>query len=84
MGEGNTIQWWKSCSNQLHGITKKGFNSLIILRLWIIWNHRNSCVFDDLSPNLDAAIRRAREEKELWELAGAKSLSLLMAPIPGI
>jgi hypothetical protein len=34
MGEGNTMQWWKSCSDQLHGITKKGFNSLIILGLF--------------------------------------------------
>jgi hypothetical protein len=41
-------------------------------------------VFDGLSPNLDAAIRRAGEEKEIWELAGAKSLALLMALIPGI
>jgi hypothetical protein len=34
MGEGNTMQWWKSCSDQLHGIAKKGFNSLIILGLF--------------------------------------------------
>jgi hypothetical protein len=41
-------------------------------------------VFGGLSPNLDAAIIRAGEEKEVWKLAGAKNLALLMAPIPGI
>jgi hypothetical protein len=41
-------------------------------------------VFGGLSPNLDAAIRRAGEEKEVWKLARAKNLALLMAPIPGI
>jgi hypothetical protein len=37
-------------------------------------------------PTLDVAstIRKAEEELELWEMAGAKSFSLLMAPIPGI
>jgi hypothetical protein len=28
------MQWWKSSSNQLQGIAKKGFNSLIIPGLW--------------------------------------------------
>jgi hypothetical protein len=78
------MQWWKSYNDQLQQIAKKGFNSLIILVLWSIWNHRNRCVFDGLSPNLETAIRRAKEERELWELAGAKSLALLTAPIPGV
>ena len=78
------MQWWKGYNDQLQQIAKKGFNSLIILVLWSIWNHRNRCVFDGLSPNLETAIRRAKEERELWELAGAKSLALLTAPIPVI
>jgi hypothetical protein len=65
-------------------IARKGLNSSIILGLWTIWNHRNRCVFDGLFPNLETAIRRAKEEREMWELAGAKSLALLTAPIPVI
>jgi hypothetical protein len=29
---------------------------------------------------LEASIRRAREEREIWELAGAKNLDLLTTP----
>jgi hypothetical protein len=61
----------------------KGLDSLIILGFWTIWNHRHSCVFDKITPNVDAAIR-AEEERVLWEMAGAKNLSLLTAPIPGL
>jgi hypothetical protein len=25
---------------------KKGFNSVVILRAWSLWKHRNKCVFD--------------------------------------
>lgn len=41
-------------------------------------------VFDGFTPSLDAAIGRADEETEIWELAGAKSLALLFAPIPAV
>jgi hypothetical protein len=82
-GEGSFMQWWQRCSDQLRGIAKKGFNSLITLRLWTLWNHRNGCVFDKILPNLGAAIRKA-EERDLWVLAGAKNLDLLTAPIPGL
>jgi hypothetical protein len=35
-------------------------------------------------PNVDSAFRKVEEDMNLWEMAGAKSLSLLMAPIPGL
>jgi hypothetical protein len=36
-----------------------------------------------LIPDVASAIRKV-EELELWEMAGAKSLSLVTAPISGI
>lgn len=41
-------------------------------------------MFDKISPNLEADIRQAEEERELWELAGAKNLAILTVPIPGL
>jgi hypothetical protein len=55
----------------------------ITLGLWILWNHRNVCVFDGLSPCLNVAIKRT-EERDLWVLGGAKNLDLLTAPIIGL
>jgi hypothetical protein len=39
-----------------------------------------------VSPSvpLSPAIRKAKEERDLWVLAGAKNLDLLAAPIPGL
>jgi hypothetical protein len=56
----------------------------ITLGLWILWNHRNACVFDGLSPCLNVAIKRTEEERDLWVLGGAKNLDLLTAPIIGL
>jgi hypothetical protein len=42
----------KDAMIRLHEIARKGLNSLISLGLWILWNHRNACVFDGLSPCL--------------------------------
>jgi hypothetical protein len=58
-------------------------NSLIALGAWIIWNHRNRIVFDGISPSVSAALCQAREEQQLWEMAGAKGLSFLAATIRG-
>jgi hypothetical protein len=69
MQEEIAMLWWKS-SDQLQGIARKGLNSLISLGFWILWNHRNGCVFDGLSPSLNVAIKRIEEERDLWVLGG--------------
>jgi hypothetical protein len=53
----------------------RGVNSLIALGAWIIWNHRNRIVFDGISPSVSVALCQAREDQQLWEMAGAKGLS---------
>jgi len=45
-------QWWENSSNATVGFTRKGFNSLVILGAWTLWNHRNRCVFDGDTPSL--------------------------------
>jgi hypothetical protein len=44
-----------------------------------IWNHRNRCVFDGLSPCLTSILALADEERNCWEIAGAKGLCSLAA-----
>ncbi|GJM91702.1 hypothetical protein PR202_ga08105 [Eleusine coracana subsp. coracana] len=76
------MDWWKMASDTAGGLTCRGLNTLIILGAWILWNHRNRCVFDGISPSLAAALVQAGEERYLWELAGAKGLSFLTALLP--
>jgi hypothetical protein len=50
---------------------------LCILGAWILWKHRNSCVFDGAAPNLQVALQAFQEESHLWQLSGAKRLAAL-------
>jgi hypothetical protein len=61
----------------VEGLTKKGFNSLVILGAWSIWKHRKRCVFDGLCPSVGVALQLARDEALVWSMAGAKGLSSL-------
>jgi len=75
------LEWWKGATEAVQGMVKKGLNSLIILGAWKIWNLRNRCVFDRETPSLSRILKQADDERSLWELAGAKGLSYLAAPL---
>lgn len=68
----------------LQGLACDGLNFLIILGVWISWKHRDDCVFDRRRPGIDSIFMRAKEEMQLWEMAQAKSMSLLMASTRGL
>jgi len=53
---------------------KKGVNTLIILGTWIIWKHRNACVFEEASPLVNTILCELKDEHGLWCMAGAKKL----------
>ena len=72
--------WWGKASAATSGLTQKGLNSLIFLGAWIIWNHRNSCVFDGAIPNIAETLKLVGDERRRWTLAGARGLSHLTAP----
>lgn len=77
-----SMLWWEEASRSVNGTIKKGLSSLIALGAWIISNHRNKCIFDGWTPNVSLALSLAREERLMWEMAGAKSLSYLAASFP--
>jgi hypothetical protein len=82
----NTIsfsEWWRKANERVLGSGKKGLNSLVILGASTLWKHRNRCVFDGASPNLAATLNQAEEERVVWELAGAKGITFLVAQLQG-
>jgi hypothetical protein len=75
--------WWEKASGATSELIQKGLNSLIVLGAWTLWNHQNHYVFYGITPNLGGALTLVGEERQLWNLAGAKDLSSLTAPLFG-
>ena len=71
--------WWTNASNRVTRQVQKGLNSIIILGAWSIWKHRNSCVFDGVTPNLPCVVATIQEEMHQWSVAGARGVSHLLA-----
>ena len=78
-GERSFEDWWASTSSRVSGQIQKGFNSIVILCSWTLWNHRNRCVFDGISPNSTNVIKVVKEELQIWATAGARGISHLLA-----
>jgi hypothetical protein len=41
---------------------KKGVNTLVLLDTWIIWKHRNACVFEGASPSVNTILSDLKDE----------------------
>jgi hypothetical protein len=74
------LDWWRRATELSTGLEKRGINSLIILGAWTLWKH---LAFFMLTPNLAVGLAQAAEERKMWELAGAKGVSFLMAQLSG-
>jgi hypothetical protein len=72
--EQNFANRWQKVFKRVKKKSKKGVNSLIILGAWVLWKHRNACVFDGVSPSLITLMRILKEVHTLWCLAGARKL----------
>ena len=62
--------WWRKAAKQVPKEKKKCFNTLIILGAWLLWKHRNACVFEGASPSMNDLLRSFDDEHHLWRLAG--------------
>lgn len=72
--ERSFADWWRKVIKKVPKDLRKGVNSLIILGAWMIWKHRNACVFEGVAPSVNTIMRELKDELSLWCLAGAKKL----------
>ena len=70
-------EWWRKASKCTPKDKRKGFNSLVVMCAWLIWKHRNVCVFEGASPNMNNLLHAFSDEHHLWCLAGARKLDAL-------
>ena len=52
--------WWRRSWKKVQKQHRKGFNSLCILGAWILWKHRNACVFNGMGgwPQICSGLSR--------------------------
>uniref|UniRef100_A0A0A8ZEW5 Uncharacterized protein n=1 Tax=Arundo donax TaxID=35708 RepID=A0A0A8ZEW5_ARUDO len=51
---------------------------MVMLVVWLIWKHRNKCVFEGSSPCIPGPLARIRDEASLWRSAGAIDVEALL------
>ncbi|GJN03178.1 hypothetical protein PR202_ga20588 [Eleusine coracana subsp. coracana] len=54
--------WWHKTMKKVKKEDRKGVNFLIILGDWIIWKHRNACVFDGAAPSVHTILSEVKDE----------------------
>jgi hypothetical protein len=77
------MDWWSTNELDL-GLLREGLNPMFILGAWTLWKHRNCCIFDGIAPSMTAAITQPEEERRVWDMAGAKGITSLMAQLPAV
>ena len=72
------FDWWSAASAGLPRPMRKGFATATLLTPWMIWKHRNACVFDRARPSVHRLLDNIKDEAKLWITAGAKGLGVLV------
>ena len=68
-------EWWAANRAMIPKERRKGFDSLALLIVWLLWRERNSRVFERSAVVARELYRRISDEVELWKLSGARGLS---------
>lgn len=70
--------WWLSARQNTPKPMHKGLASSTLLVPWMIWKHRNDCVFDDARPSINALVAKIKDEAALWARARALGLRAIL------
>jgi hypothetical protein len=77
-GEPSLIDWWHHARQDTPAPLRKGLASATLLIPWMIWKHRNSCVFDGAQPSLQLLLQNIKDELRAWARAGAQGLRVVL------
>jgi hypothetical protein len=57
---------------------RKGLGSATLFVPWMLWKHRNNCVFERGRPSVADLMCNIKDEAKLWEQAGATGLGVVL------
>jgi hypothetical protein len=70
--------WWLDVRQNTPKAMRKGFATATHLTVWMIWKHRNGCVFDGDQPSKPRLNDSIRNEAAMWARAGAAGLRVIL------
>ena len=76
--DGSLMDWWLRAKELTPPALRKALKSVALLVPWMIWKHRNACVFDHVSPSLYELVDRIKDETKCWAKAGAQGLRVVL------
>ena len=79
-GDASIFDWLTAALQQLPKSMRKGLGSAALLLPWMIWKHRNECVFDGGRPSTNRLMALIKEEAAMWARAGALGLRVVLPP----
>jgi len=73
-----TLQdWWSHARRRQPMERRKGFDTLFMLVIWLLWKERNAHLFDRYSSSAAQLLQLIKLEIQLWVEAGATRLGCL-------
>ncbi|XBI17070.1 hypothetical protein VPH35_059197 [Triticum aestivum] len=76
--EPSLTDWWRQANEDTPPTLRKALKSVALLVPWMVWKHRNSCVFDNAMPSLNTLLDSIRDEARSWAAAAAPGLRLVL------
>ena len=73
--DSSLADWWVSSRKLVPKTMRKGFDSVVLLIMWILWKERNARVFQQSSSSAGMVVQRIVDEGRSWIMAGFKQLS---------
>ena len=76
--ESTVMEWWLRAKELTPPAHLKALKSIALLVPWMLWKHRNACVFDNTTPSLELLVDRIKDEIQCWAKAGAQGLRVVL------
>jgi hypothetical protein len=78
--DASLFSWLSQAKHATPRSMRKGLGTMALLLPWMIWKHRNGCVFDRNRPSISSLMNAIKEEASLWARAGALGLRDMLPP----
>ena len=65
--DGSLMDWWLRAKEFTPPALRKALKSVALLVPWMIWKHRNACVFDHVNPSLNELVDRIKARPDVGQ-----------------